>query len=44
MQNRSLLGHGAGSLVLNLARRRGVTVREAGLELLDGRDWEAVAP
>jgi D-ornithine 4,5-aminomutase subunit alpha len=44
MQRRSLLGHGAGSLVLKLAQRSGVTVREAGMELLSGRGWEALAP
>jgi D-ornithine 4,5-aminomutase subunit alpha len=44
MQRRSLLGHGAGALVLKLAQRRGVTVREAGLALLAGRDWEGLAP
>lgn len=44
MQRRSLLGHGAGGLVLKLAERRGVTVREAGLALLDGRDREALMP
>ena len=42
MQRRSLLGHGAGALVLKLAQARGVTVREAGLALFDGRDWEAL--
>ncbi|MEA3274938.1 MAG: ornithine aminomutase subunit alpha [Pseudomonadota bacterium] len=43
MKGRSVLGHGPGSLVLKLAQRRGVTVREAGLELLAGRGWEELA-
>ena len=35
-----LLGRGAGRLVLELARRRDLPVREAGLALLAGRHWE----
>ena len=35
-----LLAHGAGRLVLEHARRHGVGVREAGIELLEGRGWE----
>ncbi len=37
---RGWLGRGAGRLVLELAERRGTTVREAGLALLAGRHWE----
>ncbi len=37
---RGLLGHGAGRLVLELAQAKGISVREAGLLLLDGRCWE----
>ena len=44
MQRRSLLGHGAGGLLLKLAQRKGVTVREAGAALLSGRDWGALLP
>ncbi len=44
MRHRSLLGHGAGGLVLKLAQRKGVSVREAGVALLAGRDWEALLP
>ncbi|HEY5604408.1 MAG TPA: ornithine aminomutase subunit alpha [Gammaproteobacteria bacterium] len=40
MQQRRLLGHGAGRLVLELARRKSVPVREAGAGLLDGLYWE----
>ncbi|MEN8161285.1 MAG: ornithine aminomutase subunit alpha [Myxococcota bacterium] len=38
-----LLGHGVGRLLLDLAQRLGVPVREVGLALLDGRHWEDVA-
>jgi D-ornithine 4,5-aminomutase subunit alpha len=37
------LGHGAGRLVLELARRRGASVREVGDALLAGRLWEELA-
>lgn len=37
---RGLLGRGAGSLLLELARRRDVSVRAAGLALLEGRFWQ----
>ncbi len=37
---RELLGHGAGRLVLELAKAKGVSVREAGAELLAGQWWE----
>lgn len=37
-----LLGRGAGRLVLELARDKGLSVREAGLALLEGRHWEAL--
>jgi D-ornithine 4,5-aminomutase subunit alpha len=40
MNARGLLGHGAGRLVLSLARTKGVTVREAGTALLAGHHWE----
>ena len=42
MRRRSLLGHGAGGLVLKLAQRKGISVREAGAALLAGQDWEAL--
>ncbi len=40
MRERGLLGHGAGRLVLELSRLKGVTTREAGEALLQGRYWE----
>jgi D-ornithine 4,5-aminomutase subunit alpha len=42
MQARGLLGHGAGRLVLELARARGLSVREAGMALLEGQHWESL--
>ena len=42
MTERDLLGHGAGRLVLELARSRGITVRQAGEALLAGDHWEAL--
>jgi D-ornithine 4,5-aminomutase subunit alpha len=40
MGQRGLLGHGAGRLVLELAKVKGISVREAGTALLAGRYWE----
>ena len=40
MAARGLLGHGAGRLVLELARAKGVSLDEAGAALLAGRYWE----
>lgn len=40
MHGRGLLGHGAGRLVLELAKAKGITVRAAGEALLAGRYWQ----
>jgi D-ornithine 4,5-aminomutase subunit alpha len=40
MHERRLLGRGAGRLVLDLAKSRGISLRAAGTALLDGRYWE----
>jgi D-ornithine 4,5-aminomutase subunit alpha len=40
MQQHRLLGHGAGRLLLELAKRKQISVRAAGTALLDGRCWE----
>lgn len=37
---RDLLGHGAGQLVLELAKVKGLEVRETGLALLEGQYWD----
>ena len=42
MGQRALLGHGAGRQVLELANAQSITVREAGLALLDGEGWEGL--
>lgn len=34
------LGHGAGNLILRLAKTKGLTVREAGEALLNGDYWQ----
>lgn len=44
MQDKGLLGHGVGKLVLELAQQKGISVRQAGLGLLDGRYWEELPP
>ena len=43
MSERGLLGHGAGRLVLEHSRRRGISIRDAGTELLAGRGWDELA-
>jgi D-ornithine 4,5-aminomutase subunit alpha len=40
MASRGLLGRGAGRLVLELAKAKGVSVRKVGEALLSGRHWE----
>jgi len=40
MAQRSLLGHGAGRLVLELAQAKDIALADAGAALLDGRYWE----
>ena len=42
IREHGLLGHGAGRLVLELARDKGIPVREAGAALLQGRYWEVL--
>ncbi len=43
MGRRGLLRYGAGGLVLKLAQREELEVREAGLALLEGRYWDSLA-
>jgi D-ornithine 4,5-aminomutase subunit alpha len=40
ISERHLLGHGAGRLVLELAKSKGIDIRAAGGELLAGRYWD----
>ena len=43
MLEKGLLGRGAGQLVLELAQKKGISVREAGLGLIDGKYWEELS-
>jgi D-ornithine 4,5-aminomutase subunit alpha len=40
MHQRGLLGHGAGQLLLELAKKKGVTVNQAAGSLLAGEGWD----
>lgn len=40
MGKRNLLAHGAGRIILELAKTNNLSIREAGLGLLDGKYWE----
>ena len=40
MQKRELLAHGAGRIVLELARSKRISISEAGTALLAGRYWD----
>lgn len=44
VEHDGLLEQGAGHIVLKLATAKRVSVREAGLTLLEGRWWEDVRP
>ena len=44
MLKQGLLGHGAGRLVLELAKVKGISVREAGEALLQGDYWQELKP
>ena len=38
--DRGLIGHGAGHIVYRMAKDNNLTIREAGLKLLDGELWD----
>ena len=40
MLEKEILGHGAGKLVMQLAQKKGISVREAGLGLIQGEYWK----
>ena len=42
VMSKGLMGKGAGNVVWRLSRKLGCSVREAGLELVNGRHWEDV--
>ena len=37
---RGLLGHGAGNIVYRLSKENGVSLRDAGQSLIDGKSWD----
>ena len=37
---RGLLGHGAGNIVYKLSKENGVSIRDAGQSLIDGKTWD----
>ena len=39
---RGLMGKGAGNVVWRLSKKLGVSVREAGVALAEGKHWDAV--
>lgn len=43
MHRRQLLGHGAGRLILELAKAKQISVRQAGSALLEGQYWEELS-
>lgn len=42
VMNKGLMGKGAGNVVWKLSQKLGVSVRQAGLELANGRHWDDV--
>lgn len=40
--DRGLLGKGAGHIVYKLAKNKGMEIREAGLQLVNGQMWDEV--
>jgi len=42
VMNKNMMGKGAGNVVWRLSKSLGVSVREAGLELANGKHWDDV--
>jgi len=38
-----LLGHGAGNIVYKVSKEKGLSIRDAGLELSEGKGWAEAA-
>jgi D-ornithine 4,5-aminomutase subunit alpha len=38
--DRGLMGKGAGHVVYRIAKEKGLDIRQAGLELIEGKHWE----
>ena len=43
MQQRELLGYGAGRLVFEFAKSKNISVREAGTQLIEGLYWKELS-
>ena len=42
VMNKGLMGKGCGNVVWRLAEKKGISVREAGLLLASGKEWDTV--
>jgi D-ornithine 4,5-aminomutase subunit alpha len=42
--DRGLIGKGAGQIVYKLSLKKGISIREAGLLLVEGKAWDEVKP
>ncbi len=42
VMKKGLMGKGCGNVVYRLAEKKGITVREAGLLLIEGKEWDTV--
>ena len=40
--SKGLMGKGCGNVIWRLAEKKGISVREAGLLLADGKEWDTV--
>jgi D-ornithine 4,5-aminomutase subunit alpha len=38
--DRGLVGHGVGHIVYKISKEKNLSIRQAGLELLDGKHWD----
>jgi D-ornithine 4,5-aminomutase subunit alpha len=42
VMKKGLMGKGCGNVVWRLSQKKGISVREAGLLLADGKEWDSV--
>lgn len=42
--DRGLIGKGAGQIVYKLAKSKNISIREAGLMLVEGESWDQIKP
>lgn len=42
VMNKGLMGKGAGNVVWRLSEKLGISIREAGLSLSEGKNWDVV--